>query len=187
MKNSIQREQLKQIHDIACDTWKKKIISYGAKYPFSDTITFTEKQIGEMISACTKEQLPVLKGIFEIKNNWEDIKTVDEACKYLGEIDNEVRELGLLQNIPNLSRKTLATQELVVITKALNSGWIADFDDSDQYKYILWWYPGKEFRLGGVSYCSVSSHVPARLCYKSSEIATYSASQFFDIWKDYMN
>ena len=187
MKNSIQREQLKQIHDVACDTWKNKIVEYGAKDPFSESIKFTDKQIEEMISACTKEQLPILKGIFEIKNNWEDIKTVEDACKLLGEIDSEVRELRLLQNIPNLSRKTLSAQELAVITKALNGGWVVDFDDPNQHKYVLWWYLGKNFRLEGVYCFNTYSIVPARLCNRSKEIADYSSSQFFDIWKDYMN
>lgn len=187
MKTEITRIQLKQIHDIACDDWKKKIINYGNKNTFVETITFTEKQIEEMITACNSEQLVIIKDIFEVKDSWEDIKSLDDACKHLGEIDSDVRELRLLQNIPNLNRRTLAGQELIVITKALNNNWIADFDSHSQYKYILWWHLGKDFRLHYLHvYCSTSC-VGAPFCHKSNEIAKYSATIFKEIWKDYMN
>ena len=187
MKNNITREELKKIHDIACDTWKTKIKDYGSKDPFSETIKFTEKQINEMIKAFTDVQLPVVKEIFDVRDSWEDIKTVEDACKHLGEVDNEVRQLRLLQNIPNLDRKVISGQELVVISKALNNGTELDWDDHNEYKYFPWWYLGKNFRVNGVYYYSNYSHVPARLCVKSIEIGNYSATQFKDIWKDYMN
>lgn len=187
MKTQITREQLKSIHDIACTDWKKKIINFGNKHTFSETITFTEKEVEEMVSACNSEQLLVIREIFEIKDSWEDIKTIDDACKHLGEVDADVRQLRLLQNIPNLNRRILAGQELVVITKSLNNGWIADFDNHNEYKYILWWYLGKSFRLNGVRYSTTDSYVGAPHCHKSNEIAKYSSVQFFDIWKDYMN
>lgn len=187
MKTSITREQLGKIHDIACKDWKLVLAKYATTNPFSPEIKFTEKQINEMVAACTPEQLPVVKEIFEVRDTWEDIKTVEDAITQLGEVDNEVRQLRLLQNIPNLERKILAGQELAVISKAMNGSWIADFDDHSQYKYYLWWYLGKNFRLSYSNvYCSFSDF-PARLCVKSNEIAQYSASQFFNIWKDYMN
>jgi len=187
MKNSITREELKQIHDIACDSWKKKIKAFGSEDPFSAEIKFTEKQINEMITACTAEQLPIVKEIFDVRDTWEDIKTVEDACKQLGEIDNEVLQLRLLKNTPNLERKVVACQELVVISKALNNGIELDWDNHSEYKYFPWWYLGKNFRLGAVNYYSDCSCVPSRLCVKSSELGNYSASQFKDIWKDYMN
>lgn len=187
MKNTITRQELKEIHDIVCQDWKTKLENYAKANPFSESISFTEEQIQEGISACNSEQLILVKKIFDIKDTWEDIKTIDDACKQLGEIDSDVRELRLLQNIPNLNRRTLAGQELIVITKALNGGWIADFDNSSQYKYILWWYLGKSFRLGSVNDFTTSSGVGAPLCYKSNEIAKYSSVQFLNIWKDYIN
>lgn len=117
----------------------------------------------------------------------KEITSVEDACKYLGEIDSDVRELRLLQNVPNLSRKILAGQELTVITKALNGDWSADFDNSNQYKYILWWYLGSNFRLDCVYDCHSDSSIPARLCYKSEKIANYSANTFKEVWKEFMN
>jgi hypothetical protein len=43
MKNSITRDELKQIFDIACSSWQEKIKAYGSKDPFSAEIKFTEK------------------------------------------------------------------------------------------------------------------------------------------------
>jgi hypothetical protein len=187
MKTEITRTQLKEIHDIACKDWKSKISAYGAKDPFSETIKFSEKEIQEMVNACTPEQLPIVKEVFNVTDTFESIKTVEDACKHLGEIDSEVRELRLLQNIPNINRRTLAGQELIVITKALNSGWTVDFDDYQQNKFILWWYLGKNFRLHCVFECVMASCVGAPLCHKSKEVANYSAKQFKSIWKDYLN
>lgn len=187
MKTQITRVELKKIHDIACDRWAKKIADYAKANPFSDTIDFSEKQIEEMIKACTAEQLPIVKDVFNVVDTFESIKTVEDACKYLGEIDDEVRQLRLLQNIPNLNRRTLSGQELVVITKALNEGVILDWDNHNEYKYIPWWYLGKDFRLDYVSEFDTTSIVCAPLHTKSRELADYSAKQFKSIWKDCLN
>ncbi|HSE99777.1 MAG TPA: hypothetical protein VLA48_02685 [Nitrososphaeraceae archaeon] len=121
------------------------------------------------------------------KDITERIKTIEDACKYLGEIDDDVRHLRLLQNIPNINRRNLAGQELTVIAKALNEGTILDWDNHDQYKYIPWWYLGKDFRLCCVCECCTYSFVGAPLYVKSRELADYSAKQFKSIWKDYLN
>lgn len=187
MKLEITREQLGKIHSIACVDWKSKIEKFASADPFSPEIKFTEKQINEMIKACTAEQLPIVKEIFEVRDTWEDIKTLEDAISKLGEVDNEVRQLRLLQNIPNLERRVVAGQELAVITKALNNGTVLDWDDSNEYKYIPWWYLGKEFRLDIVSYYGSYSFCSARLYYKSENLAQYSADTFKVIWKDYIN
>src|SRR5690349_3012688 len=98
MKTEITRTELSKIHKIACSQWKPKIEKYANANPFSEKINFTEKEIQEMISACTAEQLPIVKEIFEIKDTWEDIKTLEDACKQLSELDDDVRQLRLLQN-----------------------------------------------------------------------------------------
>lgn len=186
MKNVITRNELKEIHNIACDTWKKKIEKFGSRNPFSNELEFSKEEIQEMINACSDSQLPVVKKIFNIVDRMERVKSVEDACKILGKEDEEVIELRLLIKM-KARRKTIALQELVVITKALNDGWEGDWDNSSQYKYILWWYLGKEFRLYNCNYFSSNSYVPARLCHKTREVALYSAKQFFDIWKDAFN
>lgn len=187
MKTTITRVQLKEIHDIACDGWKPKIEKYAGRNPFGDTIEFSAKEIEEMIKASTADQLPTVKRIFDVVETFENIKTVEDACKHLGEIDNEVRQLRLLQNVPDLSRRTLAGQELIVIAKALNDGTELDWDNSNEYKYIPWWYLGKDFRLDAVDDDFRGSFSCAPLYYKSNELAQYSADAFKETWRDYIN
>lgn len=187
MKTKITKSELQEIHKIACPDWAKKIANFTLRNPFGDTIEFSAKEINEMIKASTAEQLPTVKRIFEIVETHESIKTVEDACKHLGEIDDDVRQLRLLQNIPNLNRRTLAGQELIVITKALNEGTVLDWDNSNEYKYIPYWYLGKKFRLYDVFGRDSLSFVCAPLYTKSRELAEYSANKFFNIWKDYLN
>lgn len=187
MKTTITKSELQEIHSIACADWAKKIANFTLRNPFGDEIEFSVKEIEEMISASTKEQLPTVKRIFNVVDTFESIEDVESACKFLGEIDDDVRQLRLLQNIPNLNRRTLAGQELIVITKALNEGTVLDWDNSNEYKYIPWWYLGKKFRLCYVgTHCS-KSYVGAPLYLKSRKLAEYSANNFFSIWKDYLN
>lgn len=186
MKTKITRLQLKEIHDIACTTWKAKIEKFGSRNPFSNTIEFSKQEIQEMVDASDSKQILVVKKIFDIVEKMETIKTLEDACKALGEKDEEVKELRKLQK-GDFKRRTVALQELVVIIKALNDGWEGDWDNHSQAKYILWWYLGKNFRLAACGRYVSYSYVPARLCHKSRKIALYSAKQFIDIWRDAFN
>jgi hypothetical protein len=59
----LEREDLKEIHDIACPTWQKKIAKIASEQPFGN-ISLTQEQVNEMFKAATPEQLPTLKKIF---------------------------------------------------------------------------------------------------------------------------
>lgn len=63
-KMEITREQLKSIHDVACDGWKKRIEKYAERNPFGNTIEFTQGEINEMFFAATDNQVPILESIF---------------------------------------------------------------------------------------------------------------------------
>ena len=66
--SSITVEDMEKIHSIACIKWKEKIISltneYKDKNPFINKVYLPEKIKKEMINACTAEQLPIVKAIF---------------------------------------------------------------------------------------------------------------------------
>lgn len=187
MKTIIAKTELKRIYDIACDGWRKKIKEYASKDPFSDSIEFAENQIQEMVKASTKEQLPIVKEIFEIEDVLSKIKTLQDAINYLGEGDGEVKTLKQLNGC-SLPRHIIAEQELVVITRALNEKYELDWDTQNEYKYYSWWYLGKNFRLSHVGYCVFSVSIcSARLCFREESLALYASEQFKDIYKDYMN
>lgn len=59
---TISVSDLKKIHDVACDSWKRKIEAMVK--PFEDTVTLTEEQIGKMFNAANDSQAKILEQIF---------------------------------------------------------------------------------------------------------------------------
>ena len=74
-KYTITREQLKEIHDVACGGWKEKITEYAGRNPFGDTIAFTQTEVDEMFKAATTSQTPVLENIFGKQTAEIDLST----------------------------------------------------------------------------------------------------------------
>ncbi len=58
-KQTITREALKEIHDIACTEWKMVIADLARTSPFGD-IELEQDEVDRMIKACTPEQLAVV-------------------------------------------------------------------------------------------------------------------------------
>ena len=56
-------DQLKQIHDVACGTWKTKIKSLITD-PFADHVELSQQQVDEMFKAALNGQRPVLVSVF---------------------------------------------------------------------------------------------------------------------------
>ena len=56
----LSRKGLKEIHSIACPTWKNTLEQYGSRNPLEDYIELSQKEIDTMFLACTKDQLPIV-------------------------------------------------------------------------------------------------------------------------------
>ena len=122
------------------------------------------------------------------KNIIERVKSIDDAINELGETDVEVAELRKLENA-NITSHILYKQQAVVIAKALNEGWIADYTNIDQTKYEPRFY--YESSAGGFVCCdygrwSSATSVGSRLCFHSSKLAKYFGTQFIDIYRKYL-
>lgn len=122
------------------------------------------------------------------KSITDRIKTIQDAINELGETDVEVAELRKLV-IANITSHILYRQQAVVIAKALNEGWLADYTNSNQSKYEpLFKYDssagGFVFRDYGDWYSS--TFVGSRLCFKSKELAEYFGKQFIEIHRKYL-
>jgi hypothetical protein len=117
----------------------------------------------------------------------EAIKTFEDAAKALG-ISPEMPNLNGLPE--KYRRSLLADYQLTVITEALNEGWVPNWSNYNEYKYILW-FDKKGLRSGlsfyGVGHWRSGTDVGSRLCFKSAELAKYSAAQFPELWSDFMN
>ena len=56
----LSRQGLKEIHSVACSTWKDVLEHYGSRNPLEDYVELTQEEVDKMFRACTKEQLPIV-------------------------------------------------------------------------------------------------------------------------------
>jgi hypothetical protein len=111
------------------------------------------------------------------------IKTFDDACRELNIDSNEFFQgsvcKALGEDVPAISAHAM----LIIIARALNEGWRADFADGDQIKYYPWFKAsGVGFSYTDCVYWFTFTSVGSRLCYKSEELARYAGEQFKDLY-----
>lgn len=184
MKTTILRTELKEIFEIACDTWKPKIEEFAKRNPFEETIQFSKKEINTMIDACTEEQLPIVSKIFDIQDITSKINNFKDVLDYLGEKDKEVilyRKI-LKSGIDGI---ILYTQMVVCWNRALNEKY--EFTEED-YKYRIWWslYP---FGFCGVNGFRSFAVVPLAFCFKSKKLANFAGNnkEYQKLYKGFMH
>ena len=115
------------------------------------------------------------------KKDWRDLKTVDDCYAYLN-------TWHIYQHISETNDE-YAYRQLKVIIKAINQGWTPDWNNSSQYKYYPWFEVtsgGVEFSYSGYYCASTSTRVGSRLCFESSEKCKYAATQFVEIYKQFL-
>jgi hypothetical protein len=116
----------------------------------------------------------------------ERIKSVKDALSELGENDEEVIEYRKLLSI-DIADHILNNQIAVIIMKALNEGWKADWSDSNQYKYYPYFTMNDNtFAYDSYCYWLTYSHVSSRLALKNSDLAIYAGNQFTEVYKKFM-
>jgi hypothetical protein len=115
----------------------------------------------------------------------ERVKTFEDACKVLGIQQSELTVSGELENdFKSLS----AYAKLIIITRALNEGWVPNWKDGDEYKYYPWFdlSSGSGLRYVDVYVSRTSySYVGSRLCFLSSDLAEYAGKQFKKLYEEY--
>jgi len=155
------------------------------------TITVEETDLKKVYCAADEDGKKVLAELFgdQVLNRISSrVRSFEEACVQLGHSAEFV-----LQGVSPVDDKAIvAFLKLFVIVRALNGGWVPDWNNTDEYKYYPWWDLQKSktnpsgFRLDLV--CDICSHstVGSRLCYKSRELAEYAAETFLDLYRDLM-
>ena len=137
------------------------------------TIELTPKEAIEV-----KEKLPHLASKIHSNYNWQDIKTLEDACGVLGiKPPSEIEDPDIV-----------AYQKLKIIIRAINQGWTPDWNDSNQYKYWPWFVlsSGFGFSYSFYSYDYADTSVGSRLCFESREKSDYTAQQFLDLYKQFL-
>ncbi len=58
------REQFKSLHDMACNTWKPKLVEMFPRFAFQDVCEITKRQYTLMYKSCTRPQSNLMDKIF---------------------------------------------------------------------------------------------------------------------------
>ena len=118
----------------------------------------------------------------EVKENvMVRIKTFEDAIK-----ETCRPEVPDFSNLPEDLREYFKAQyKIIVIAEALNEGWKADWNDSNQYKYYPYFYMSSGAFVFTDTYYDCShayAGYGSRLCFKTRVLAKYAGEQFLDIW-----
>ena len=113
--------------------------------------------------------------------DFKTIKTFEDACEILGLTP------GNIFNDKDLPDE-VAYKKLKVIIKAINQRWSPDWENTNQNKWYPWFVlsSGFGFSYSFYDYDGASSGVGSRLCFESKEKAIYTATQFIDLYKEFL-
>lgn len=117
------------------------------------------------------------------QNAMERIKTFDDVLA-----DNGIPQQQFDKQSFGEQPDEVAYRMIKLLAKSLNEGWTPDWNNSNEYKYVPWFYLGGSsgFRCDDFDYWHTVSDVGSRLCFKSAELAKYAGTQFTEIYKQFM-
>lgn len=178
-KQIITRENLKAIHDVACDSWKTKLEGYASRNPFNPEIELTQPEVDEMFKASDANQTKVLNKFFKIPLDIRSkIKSFLDACSVLNINPNTV-----YSETDSISDK--AFKRLKIIVKALNEGWYPNWENENEYKWMNYFKMKGGFSYWVTDYYHTSTFVPSALCLKNKELALHLIEIALDDYKEY--
>jgi hypothetical protein len=184
---SITRKAFQPLYDVACSGWKTKFDTLLREQQFNEKLVFTHTLIKQMFNAANDDkQKNILENLFTFpKETWQDVKDIKSACAVLGEDDEDVKELRVMQKY-NLSLKTINQKELEICIKAVNDGWTPDFSNSSESKHLPYFKKERgEWSVGGVDDYYWDSYFSVGFYYESDEKARHGIKYFmkmYTIW-----
>ena len=72
----LSRQGLKEIHSVACSSWKRSLELLGASNPLEDYIELNQDQIDAMFKACTSSQLPIVSKYLKQDDGSVDLSNI---------------------------------------------------------------------------------------------------------------
>ncbi len=112
------------------------------------------------------------------------IRHFDDVLKEL-----EISHDDFYKNTHQLSEDELAYRKLKLIAKCLNEGWAPDFKNKEEDKYWPWFYfdnAGSFYADASTAPSYTSANFGSRLCFKTEELALYAATQFLEVYKEFI-
>lgn len=118
----------------------------------------------------------------------ERIGSLKDAIAALGSDDEEVVAYHALLELLDNDHHLVSQQAVIVITKALNEGWVPNWSNSNEVKYAIWFEMrgSSGFRFHDYDSWTSTSDVGSRLCFKSRELAEYAGKKFQDLYENFM-
>lgn len=118
--------------------------------------------------------------------DFKSIKLFEDACRHQG-ID-PIKCIPDVSMLPvDMQKAVIAYIKLVIIFKAINNGWVPDWNNSNQYKYFPWYWvlsSGFGFDHSRYDCTNTLTYSGSRLCTDTSEKALYIAKQFETEYKE---
>lgn len=123
----------------------------------------------------------------EVAEPYDHVKSYEDACRVLGvePVDEQAMAAA------GFRADEIARRKLETITAALNDGWKPDWNDTDQYKYVPWFWikprPGQTYAglaaaITANAPSDTTAYIGSRLCFKNAAVARYAANQFTELY-----
>lgn len=102
--------------------------------------------------------------------------------------DNDLTQDQFDEQCDQLDADEVAYRILKFLAKSLNEGWVPDWNNPNEYKYVPWFEMSGSagFRFHGDAAWRSGSGVGSRLCFKSKALAEHAAKNFTDVYKQFM-
>lgn len=139
-------------------------------------------------NASTKEKKTLKKQFGKqifIGDITDKVKSFKDACKVLG-MDAVLPDVSV---IPKEDQKAIIDYyKVIIIARALNGDWTADWEDSSQKKWYPWFKMKSGFGLSDTAYdfTRTGAHVGSRLCFKTEKLALYAGTKFEKYYKNFL-
>jgi hypothetical protein len=138
----------------------------------------------DKVKSIKKERQKFIKDV-----SYTKIKTFEDACRVLNIVPNIPVDIINIEY--EFNKSIVAHYKLCIIIRAINRGWVCDFNDKKQYKfYNVFIYSGGSglrFSLSYSLYDYTNTIIGARLCFESREKAEYAAHQFLKLYDEYFS
>ena len=108
----------------------------------------------------------------------------ESACKILGKTPLTLSQFQFLGD--KQAKKQFARHKIQVGIEAINEGWVADLDNTNQYKYYIWMYGKSNGFSSNVDYDYFSSSVGTDLSIESRDKAQVIEKVFRQEYIDYL-
>jgi len=125
------------------------------------------------------------KEFFSVKIT-DRIKTYEDACAELGKEpvdESEMIEVGFTQD-------EIDYRKLKTITEAYNEGWVGDYNNPNQKKWIPWFNfspSGVRFDGSFDCYSCACAGRAARLCFKDQATSDAAGKQHTELYSKFIN